>query len=54
VTQAVESFYGEVVQPLRPWVAPAPQLPDDVMGASPAMDGAHHGAALALQCGAAG
>jgi stress response protein SCP2 len=30
VTSTVEGFYGQVVQPLRPWVAPAPQLPDDV------------------------
>jgi hypothetical protein len=28
VTQAVESFYREVVQPLRPWVPAAPQLPE--------------------------
>jgi stress response protein SCP2 len=28
VTHAVESFYREVVQPLRPWVPAAPQLPD--------------------------
>ena len=33
VTQAVEAFYGEVVQPLRPWVPAAPQLPDDVIEA---------------------
>ena len=33
VTQAVEAFYGEVVQPLRPWVPPAPRLPDDVVEA---------------------
>jgi hypothetical protein len=30
LTHAVEAFYGDVVQPLRPWVAAAPQLPDDV------------------------
>jgi hypothetical protein len=29
VTQAVENFYAQVVQPVRPWVAPAPQLPED-------------------------
>lgn len=29
VIAAVESFYGEVVQPIRPWVARAPRLPDD-------------------------
>jgi stress response protein SCP2 len=33
VTQAVETFYAEVVQPLRPWVPPAPQLPEDVVEA---------------------
>ncbi|MFC7571676.1 hypothetical protein ACFQX8_03955 [Klenkia terrae] len=29
VVGAVEGFYGEVVQPIRPWVARAPRLPDD-------------------------
>jgi hypothetical protein len=36
VTTAVESFYKDVVQAVRPWVAPAPQLPDDAVTASPA------------------
>jgi hypothetical protein len=54
VTQAVESFYGEVVQPLRPWVAPAPQLPDDIVDASPAMEGPHQDPLLAEHKGEAG
>ncbi|MEI4271833.1 TerD family protein [Klenkia sp. LSe6-5] len=29
VVAAVEGFYGDVVQPVRPWVARAPRLPDD-------------------------
>jgi hypothetical protein len=31
VTQAVEGFYAGVVQALRPWVAKAPQLPEDAV-----------------------
>ncbi|QNG37195.1 TerD family protein [Geodermatophilaceae bacterium NBWT11] len=31
VISAVEDFYGYVVQPIRPWVAKAPRLPDDVV-----------------------
>ncbi|MGY1730331.1 TerD family protein [Geodermatophilus sp. SYSU D01045] len=38
VTGTVEGFYGQVVQPLRPWVAPAPQLPDDVASRATAED----------------
>ncbi|MCO7219383.1 TerD family protein [Klenkia sp. PcliD-1-E] len=29
VVSAVESFYSDVVQPVRPWVARAPRLPED-------------------------
>lgn len=29
VISAVEDFYGQVVQPIRPWVAKAPRLPDE-------------------------
>jgi len=28
ITQAVEAFYREVVQPVRPWILAAPQLPE--------------------------
>jgi stress response protein SCP2 len=35
VTVAVESFYKDVVQQVRPWVAPAPQLPDGAATAPP-------------------
>jgi hypothetical protein len=28
VTQAIESFYRDVVQPVRPWVPAAPQMPE--------------------------
>lgn len=35
VTAAVESFYRDVVQPLRPWVPPAPVLPEPVGGEQP-------------------
>jgi hypothetical protein len=31
VTQALEGFYAKVVQPVRPWVARAPQLPEDAV-----------------------
>ncbi|MFW3171325.1 TerD family protein [Geodermatophilus sp. CPCC 206100] len=31
ITQALEGFYARVVQPVRPWVAPAPQLPEDAV-----------------------
>jgi hypothetical protein len=34
VVSAVEEFYGDVVQPVRPWVARAPRLPDDPAEAS--------------------
>ncbi|MGY1620451.1 TerD family protein [Geodermatophilus sp. SYSU D00691] len=40
VTQAVESFYADVVQPIRPWVARAPQLPDDAVLAEPVVEDA--------------
>ena len=33
VVQAVEGFYADVVQPLRPWVPRAPQLPEGAGGA---------------------
>lgn len=36
VTQAVEGFYADVVQGLRPWVPSAPRLPDEAGDASPA------------------
>lgn len=35
VVHAVEGFYGDVVQPLRPWVARAPQLPEGAVSAEP-------------------
>jgi hypothetical protein len=38
VTQAVERFYAEVVQPVRPWVARAPQLPEEAIPATPAVE----------------
>jgi hypothetical protein len=38
VTQAVEGFYADVVQPVRPWVARAPQLPEDVRSVEPVID----------------
>ncbi|WP_432536353.1 TerD family protein [Kineococcus arenarius] len=38
VTDALEDFYRAVVQPLRPWVPPAPKLPDDATGMRPADD----------------
>ncbi len=37
VTSAVEAFYSAVVQPLKPWVPPAPKLPEDVV--SPPISG---------------
>jgi stress response protein SCP2 len=36
VTQAVETFYRDVVQPLRPWVPAAPQLPENTGSADAA------------------
>jgi stress response protein SCP2 len=38
VTQAVEAFYGDVVQPVRPWVPRAPQLPEDALLADPVVE----------------
>ncbi|NIZ90897.1 TerD family protein [Kineococcus rubinsiae] len=35
VTGAVQTFYRAVVQPLRPWVAAAPKLPDELTGMAP-------------------
>lgn len=35
VVHAVEGFYADVVQPLRPWVARAPQLPEGAGAAQP-------------------
>ena len=36
VTQAVDSFYAEVVEKIRPWTPPAPQLPDEDLATVPA------------------
>ncbi|WP_104526016.1 TerD family protein [Blastococcus atacamensis] len=35
VVHAVEGFYADVLQPLRPWVARAPQMPDGAVAAEP-------------------
>jgi stress response protein SCP2 len=35
VTHAVEGFYADVVQPLRPWVPSAPRLPGEAAAAPP-------------------
>jgi hypothetical protein len=38
VVHAVEGFYTDVLQPLRPWVARAPQMPEGAVAAEPEVE----------------